>query len=186
MRMRAFAPEDESRAQRIYEESFPPAIRAPWDQVRDHRADEQLLVLIDPDDMVVGLSLIRHLGDNRMTFVRYLVVDSERRGAGLGGRLLTSLCNHVISEGDDVLLLDVEKPIGEHADEDRRRIEFYHRHGLTLLDVPDYAPPAHGESGEPVPLVLMGRVLGDGPPLVGAALQDAVAAVMLHRYDVRG
>lgn len=186
MRMRDFAPADESRAQDIYEESFPPAVRAPWDQVRDHRADEQLLVLIDPDDMVVGLSLIRHLGDTRMTFVRYLVVDSEMRGAGLGGRLLMSLCSHVISEGYDVLLLDVEKPIGERADEDLRRIEFYRRHGLTLLDVPDYAPPGHGESGEPVPLLLMGRVLGDGPPLTGAALQDAVAAVMLHRYDVRG
>ena len=185
MRMRAFAPGDESRAQGIYEESFRPAVRAPWHQIRDHRADEHLLVLIDPDEVVVGLSLIRHLGDTRMTFVRYLAVESEQRGRGLGGWLLMSLCSHVISEGYEVLLLDVEKPIGEHADEDRRRIEFYRRHSLTLLDVPDYAPPGHGESGEPVPLLLMGRVLGDGPPLTGAALQDALPAVMLHRYDVR-
>ena len=80
----------------------------------------------------------------------------------------------------------MEEPRGEHAEEDRRRISFYERCGLDLLNVPDYSPPEHGETGEIIPLLLMGQVLDGGPPLAGSRLDAAVVAVMLHRYGVEG
>jgi hypothetical protein len=88
-------------------------------------------------------------------------------------------------DGVGVLLLDVEEPTGAHAEDDRRRIAFYERCGLSLLDVPGYAPPEHGETGETVPLLLMGEVLDGGAPLLGDRLDAAVRAVLLHRYGLQ-
>lgn len=189
MILRPYADADESRARGIYESSFPASLRAPWPEVRDHRADEQLLILDDAGPAgtapaPVGLALVRHLGDTTLTFVRYLAVDATQRNRGLGSALVTRLLDLLAGQGRSVLLLDVEEPVGEHADDDRRRIEFYRRHGLDVLDVPGYAPPDHGESGEVVPLLLMGITLDGSDRLSGDGLDDCVAAVLLHRYGV--
>ncbi|TEX51804.1 MAG: hypothetical protein B7C55_03630 [Actinomycetales bacterium mxb001] len=179
---------DESRhdvaMRAIYEASFPLSVRAEWSTISHHRDDEELLIL--EEDAPVAFALIRHLGDTAFTFVRYFAVDATRRGGGYGARLLADLCDYLTARGRTALLLDVEDPA---ADPDHlehvRRIDFYQRHGVLLLDVADYAPPEHGSTGEVVPLLLMGRPLGDGPPLVGEHLSVAVDAVLLHRYDVR-
>jgi len=176
-------PGDESAVRAIYEESFPLAVRAPWENIRQHRTDEDLLVLRDPKG-VSGFALSRRLGDTALVFVRYLAIDPTRRGEGLGSQLVAHLTRHYAATGFDALLLDVETPLGEHASDDRRRITFYEREGLALLDVPDYAPPAHGETDEEVPLLLMGIALGAGAPLEDERLQDAVTAVYRYRYGI--
>lgn len=193
--LRDYSSADDAAARAIYEASFPPSLRAPWSDLVDHRADERFVVLVEDDAVVdgdsatvgtpVGCALIRRLADSGMAFVRYLAVDPTRRDRGLGGQLVEHLREALRTDGIGVLLLDVEKPVGAHADEDRRRIAFYERCGLALLDVPDYAPPEHGETGEIVPLLLMGEVLDDGAPLSGERLDDAVRAVLLHRYGVQ-
>lgn len=182
--LRDYEPADGETLRAIYEDSFPPSLRAPWSDLVEHRDDERLHVLIDIDRAPAGLALTRRLGDTGMAFVRYLVVDPTRRDRGLGGLLVDRLRDHLRDEGIGVLLLDVEEPIGEHAEDDRRRIAFYERCGLTLLDVPGYAPPEHGATGEIVPLLLMGEVLDGGAPLTGPRLDEAVRAVLLHRYGV--
>ena len=182
--LRDYTPDDEAAMRAIYEASFPPSLRAPWSALVDHRADERFLVLMDADAMPVGMALIRRLGDTNMAFVRYVAVDPSRRDRGLGATLMAHLRDTLRSEGIGALLLDVEVPAGEHAEDDRRRIAFYERCGMALLDVPDYAPPDHGETGEVVPLLLMGEVLDGGAPLTGSRLADAVRAVLVHRYDV--
>lgn len=182
--LRDYSPADDAAARGIYEASFPPSLRAPWSDLIDHRSDERFVVLID-GDAVAGIALIRRLGDTGMAFVRYLAVDPTRRDRGFGGQLVSHLREALRADGIGVLLLDVEKPVGAHAHEDRRRIAFYERCGLALLDVPDYAPPEHGETGEIVPLLLMGEVLDDGEPLIGARLDAAVRAVLQHRYGVQ-
>lgn len=184
--LRDYAAADEVLVRALYEGSFPPSVRAPWSDLVEHRGDERLVVLIDVDATPVGMALIRRLGGTDMAFVRYLAVTPARRDRGLGTQLVAHLRDALQSEGISVLLLDVEEPRGEHAEEDRRRISFYERCGLDLLDVPDYSPPEHGETGEIVPLLLMGQVLDGGPPLAGSRLDAAVAAVMLHRYGVQG
>lgn len=202
--LRDYRPDDDGAARAIYEASFPPSLRAPWAALVDHRTDERFVVLIDSEprhageggqgdtvdvgtvdeDTVVGIALMRRLGDTGMAFVRYLAVDPTRRDRGFGSQLVAHLRAALRADGIGVLLLDVEEPVGAHAEEDRRRIAFYERCGLALLDVPDYAPPEHGETGEIVPLLLMGEVLDGGEPLAGSRLDAAVRAVLLHRYGV--
>ncbi len=182
--LRDYMPADEAVTRAIYEASFPPSLRAPWSALVDHRADERFVVLIDVDATPVGLAVIRRLGDTSMAFIRYVAVDPSRRDRGLGAKLMAHLREALRHDGIGVLLLDVEVPMGEHAEDDRRRIAFYERCGMALLDVPDYAPPEHGETGEVVPLLLMGEVLDGGAPLTGSRLADAVRAVLVHRYDV--
>lgn len=183
--LRDYVAADEDAARAIYEASFPPSLRAPWQHLVEHRPDERFVVLVDADATPVGITLIRRLGDTDMAFVRYLAVDPTRRDRGLGGRLVSLLRDMLRVDGIGVLLLDVERPVGEHAHDDERRIAFYQRCGLSLLEVPDYAPPEHGETGEIVPLLLMGEVLDGGLPLRGDRLEAAVRAVLLHRYGVQ-
>lgn len=180
--LRPYRADDDKAARAIYEASFPPSLRAPWSDLTHHRDDEQLLVLAEDD--VLGTALIRRLGPTDMTFVRYLAIDPARRNQGLGAALIDRLRDHLTGSGVAVMLLDVEQPIGAHAQDDRRRIAFYERCGLSLLDVPDYEPPEHGETGEIVPLLLMGQVLDDGAPLTGDRLDAAVRAVLKYRYGV--
>ena len=184
--LRDYTDADEAPVRALYEESFPPSVRAPWADLVEHRGDERFLVLVDVDATPVGMALVRRLGDTDMAFVRYLAVTAARRDRGLGTQLVALLRDALRSEETSVLLLDVEDPRGEHAEQDRRRISFYERCGLDLLDVPDYTPPEHGETGEIVPLLLMGEVLDGGPRLAGSRLDGAVAAVMLYRYGVEG
>lgn len=183
--LRDYSAPDDAVARTIYEASFPPSLRAPWTALVAHRPDERFMVLTRGDATVVGIVLIRRLGETAMAFVRYLAVDPSRRDGGLGSQLVAHLREALRADGIGVLLLDVEKPMGAHAQDDRRRIAFYERCGLALLDVPGYAPPEHGETGEIVSLLLMGEVLDGGPPLTGARLDEAVRAVLLHRYGVQ-
>ena len=182
--LRDYRADDDDTARAIYEGSFPASLRAPWSDLTDHRPDERLLVLADGDSSVAGIALTRRLGDTGMAFVRYLAVDPARRSEGLGGILIDELRDVLRGDGIGVILLDVEEPLGEHARDDRRRIAFYERCGLSLLDAPGYAPPDHGATGEIVPLLLMGEVIDGGNPLVGERLAAAVRAVLVHRYGV--
>lgn len=183
--LRDYSPADDVAARAIYEASFPPSLRASWSDLIDHRSDERFVVLVDGAATTVGIALIRRLGSTGMAFVRYLAVDPTQRDRGLGTRLVAHLREALRTDGIGVLLLDVEEPVGAHAEQDRRRIAFYERCGLMLLDVPGYAPPEHGETGEIVPLLLMGEVLDNGPALTGSRLDEAVRAVLLHRYGVQ-
>jgi GNAT superfamily N-acetyltransferase len=168
----------------VYESSFPLALRAPWDEITAGRPDERLLVLLDAG-IPVGFALIRHLGDTSMSFIRYFVVDAQRRGGGYGSALLSALVDHLRDAGRSMLLLDVEDPDGRPDDsperrDDLRRIEFYRRHGVDLLAVRAYSPPDHGQEGEEPRLLLMGASLGESD----VALREAVIAVYRHRYGL--
>lgn len=188
MSLHAFeASEHSAEIRRIYEESFPPSIGAPWSEIAGHRGDEELLVL-ETDAGPIGFALVRHLGDTSFTFTRYFAVDARLRGQGVGATLLMALQANLVGSGRTALLLDVETPIDGHAQaqDDLRRIAFYERHGLTMLPVSDYAPPAHGSTGEQIPLLLMGMSLGDGPALENDVLSMAVSAVYRYRYGVDG
>lgn len=185
----------------VYESSFPLALRAPWQEITASRGDEQLLVLLDEqdrDDPPVGFALVRHLGETSMSFLRYFVVDAQRRGRGHGSALFTALVTHLRAAGRSMLLLDVEDPDGRPDDsgerqDDLRRIDFYQRHGVHMLAVHDYSPPDHGQEGEEPRLLLMGAFLSApasdghlrGPAPTGDVLRDAVVAVYRDRYGLK-
>ena len=184
----------------VYESSFPLALRAPWEEITAARPDEQLLVLSEDERREappVGLVLVRHLGGTSMSFLRYFVVDAERRGRGHGSVLWSTLVDHLRDSERSMLLLDVEDPDGRLEDsaerrDDLRRIDFYRRHGVHLLAVREYAPPDHGQDDEEPRLLLMGASLtasaGDslplGPAPVGPQLRQAVTAVYGDRYGL--
>ncbi len=173
---------------RIYESSFPESLRSDWSTISGHRDDEEIVVLVD--GAPVGFALVRHLGETGYAFVRYFAVDESVRGRGYGARLVRDLVRLLRDRGCRALLLDVEDPDRDpgHAEEHRRRIAFYERQGLALLEATGYAPPDHGIAGEQVPLLPMGMPLGgdaEGPaPLVGDELDAAIAAIMRYRYGV--
>jgi len=121
--LRDYRPADDAAARAIYEESFPPSLRAPWTALVDHRLDERFVVLAEADGTPVGITLIRRLGDTDMAFVRYLAVDPARRDRGLGSQLVAHLRELLRDGGVGVLLLDVEKPVGAHADTHPRSTE---------------------------------------------------------------
>jgi GNAT superfamily N-acetyltransferase len=185
-------------AREIYEAGFPPAERAAFEELLDVRGDErmQLLLAGGEDGGVLGLALVRDLGDTDWTFLRYFVVAAERRGQGVGGRLWSALCRDLAARGRVRLLLDVEDPDDPAADphevlERQRRVRFYQRAGADLIEVDSYAPPHHGQPGTlTMPLRPMGARLdpaGGAHPLeldAGAAA-GLIAAVMRFRYGVK-
>jgi GNAT superfamily N-acetyltransferase len=185
-------------AREIYEAGFPPAVRAPFRDLVDARPDERMQLLLDGAGQVLGVALVRDLGETRWTFLRYFVVTARRRGQGIGSRLWSALCRDLAARGRERLLFDVEDPDDaaadpHEADERRRRVRFYRRLGADLVDLAhsaSYAPPHHGEPGTvAIPLRLLGADLdgaGGSRPLVldAPATELLVAAVMQLRYGV--
>ena len=167
----------------VYESSFPLALRAPWGGDR-RRPSGRAVVGAPGRGEPVGFALIRHLGDTAMSFVRYFVVDAQRRSGGYGSALLSALVAHLRDAGARCCCSMWKIPtagrgLPERRD-DLRRIEFYRRHGVDLLAVRDYAPPDHGQEGEEPRLLLMGPPLGESD----VALREAVIAVYRHRYGL--
>jgi GNAT superfamily N-acetyltransferase len=182
-------------AREIYEAGFPAAVRAPFDDLLDARDDERLQLLLGGNGDVLGVALVRDLGETGWTFLRYFVVTAQRRGQGVGARLWSALCRDLASRGRRRLLFDVEDPDDPAADpheveERRRRVRFYRRVGADVVDVVSYAPPHHGAPGTAsMPLRLMGAELdaaggSRGLELDTVAIRDLVAAVMHFRYGV--
>lgn len=174
------------RVRAIYEDAFPPDLRAEFDTLLSDR----LVVRVADDGTPEGLAVLRDLGDTGWAFLRYYAVGV--RGGGVGTTMLGELARLLGSEGRRLLVWDVEDPdepglSGDHVLEHRRRIAFYERAGGVLLPVTDYAPP-HGDdlpgdepSGHAPHLRLMCL------PLAGAALpatRDVLLAAMTLRYDL--
>jgi GNAT superfamily N-acetyltransferase len=181
-------------ARQIYEAGFPPAVRAPFAALVDVRSDERTALMLDQSGDVLGLTLVRDLGDTGWTFLRYFVVTAQRRGQGVGGRLWSALGRDLAERGRRRLLFDVEDPDDPTADpaevdQRQRRVRFYQR--LGAIDVQaTYQPPHHGEPGTtPIPLRLMladvdsaGRTTP--PDLDVEATEHVLASVLWHRYDI--
>jgi GNAT superfamily N-acetyltransferase len=183
-----------AQAREIYESAFPAAVRAPFADLVAVAPTERTQVLLDHGG-VLGLFLVRDLADTGWSFLRYFVVAAESRGQGAGGRLWRALCRDLAARGQTRLLFDVEDPDEATVEPTETairvsRVRFYRRLGADLVDVTDYAPPAHGEPGtDPVPLRLLGAVVdssGETSPLPPdpAAVGDLVDAVMRHRYGI--
>ncbi|MET1076111.1 MAG: GNAT family N-acetyltransferase [Umezawaea sp.] len=174
------APEVLDRARAIYEDGFPPHLRASFENL----LRDDLVVLVD--DEPIGVAVLRPLAGTGWVFLRYFVAASRGRGAG------TLLWEHVTRAMGEVghvrMVYDVEDPAERGVEPDevtirKRRIGFYLRQGARLLPVREFVPP----QGEVVqPMLLMAVDLGGGPtaPIVGADLRAVVEAVYEHRYGL--
>ena len=134
---------------RFYEvllDSFPPdelRSRAEHKALLD-RPDYRVYAHYEEDELLAFLTVWTMEG---FSFVEHFAVRSDRRGSGLGSRLLGKLQSTLKTR----LFLEAELPDTELA---RRRIGFYERNGFYKNDYPYIQPPM--EPGKnPVPMCIM-------------------------------
>ncbi len=167
--------------QEIYEDGFPPHLRASFTSLLQDHA----FVLVD--EAPVGLAVVRPLATTGWVFLRYFVAGS--RGRGVGSQLWSHLTRAMGEAGYTRMVHDVEDPDEPDIEPDEvvvrnRRIVFYERNGALLLPVESYLPP-HGDAA-PHTLRLMAADLNrhGTRPIVGEDLRSLVEAVYLHRYGL--
>lgn len=124
--------------------TFPPEELSDLDLLLADLAGGRLMVLAGRDggEIVAG-AVIDGAGPVRM--VSYLAIAPQGRGAGLGGRLLSTALATVGSEpGVRLIVAEVEDPAHHGSDPDRgdptARLRFYARRGAQLLDLPYFQP----------------------------------------------
>lgn len=184
------SPGGPARVREIYESGFAEHLRAPWAEAgSDRLASEESLALTD-DGTPVGFVLLRSFVTTDRVFLRYLVIDADRRGQGLGSIAWQHLRRHCVREDFSVLVWDVEHPEEPGTDATevttrRKRIGFYERLGGVVLPVDDYTTP-HGEPDDAheAPMLLMATSLDDSAlPVHDAAWVDGVVRdVNRHRW----
>ena len=170
---------------RIYEGGFAPHLRADFAELTTGREDGEIALALRHDGRPRGFALLRPLGGTGWMFLRYLVVDQQVRGQGLGGIMWDQLMDRLRADGYRLLVWDVEDPDAPGLDAaeveiDQRRIGFYQRHGGVLLPVRGYGNP-HGDDW--TPMRLMAAPTDPAGPAPGSREASAiVAAVYQHRY----
>lgn len=159
------APEaaDLAALERLYLYSFPPEERRPWGEICAEGCNPQLLMVSTPDERRAGFVTLWRFGE--FTYIEHLATEPRLRGGGVGAAVMAELMRQAAP-----LLLEVEHPTDPESIE-ARRIGFYRRCGLELLDY-DYVQPPYAPGLPSVPLLLM---------CSDAAIDAAAAATRLHR-----
>ena len=140
-------PADLAAAEALYLASFPPEERRDWQQIADPALMPRLLGVYDDAAALAGFITIWPF--DTFIYVEHSAVDPSRRGAGIGATAIELLRR----QSELPIVLEVEPPT--HPDPMApRRIRFYERCGLHLLDY-DYTQPPYAPGLPSVPLRLM-------------------------------
>lgn len=132
----------------IYLDAFAPEERRPWDAiVTPAVAGRPRLRAIYADDTPAGMVTTWNLGG--VTYIEHLCIDPAARGNGLGTAVIAALIDDAHPAP---LLLEVE-PAGS-TPMASRRINFYRRCGLDVIDT-TYIQPPYAPGLPSVPLWLM-------------------------------
>lgn len=146
------SPMDEANFNKMYalmERAFPPAEHGSREfHLAEFSRPEFRCLCYEPDGHPAGFINYFEFSEPRLLFIEHFAVDDRLRGNGIGSGMLKSLTEQNKSK---LLALEVEPPAGALQ---RRRIAFYQRMGLSLLDGSYYQPPAYGNA-DPLPLMLM-------------------------------
>ena len=117
--------EPPAHLRQIYEEAFPPEERRPWTQLFGPERCEHIAQLILSDDEVVGFVVGWELPSSH--YFEYLVIDPNRRGQGLGTKVLQLLGQ--LYDDEYPIVLEAE-PAG-YSPMAERRLAFYARPSTT-------------------------------------------------------
>jgi N-acetylglutamate synthase-like GNAT family acetyltransferase len=103
-------------------------LREPWDQPRGSEKDEKesqsdLLAAMFPDGRVIGTGRVQMLAD-KVAQVRYMAVDPDARGKGVGKELLKRLEKYALSNGASKVMLQAR----ENA------VHFYESNGYKIVE----------------------------------------------------
>lgn len=150
--------------------SFGPEELPPREQFLAWTARDELEVLLatDPetgDTLGCAVVALRQ-GAPQVALLAWLAVRPGLRGTGTGGALLDAAIDLARDAGAHLLLAEVEDPRKHPASADHgnpwRRLGFYARNDLALLDLPYFLPPmAPGQERVP-DMLMLASVLRDG------------------------
>lgn len=133
----------------LYETAFPPNERREFGSIPSMLNSEAMRFCIYKDGATVA-GLVCYWILNRVAFVEHIAVFPHLRGQQYGQKIMAELLNIV----QHPLLLEVEKPCDT---ESIRRVRFYNRCGLELLDK-EYQQPSYDGIKPPVAMALMSNV----------------------------
>ena len=117
-------------------EAFPPSELKPLAAMEDLRRKGVYdpLGFFDEEGELMGVLLLWKHRDGRYMLLDYFCVPAEKRGRGIGGRLLKALREHYPPE--TVFIGESEAPTGDPAADAiiLRRLGFYERSGAVTLN----------------------------------------------------
>lgn len=140
--------------QRIYEESFPRAERRPWADFkfgaevdRAKPGPRVMAISISPDRQDwQTIGMFSHWEFPGILYVEHFAIDAPCRGNGIGNGVFQAMGVHYAQQKGLVCVLEVE-PATPDDPTTMRRVEFYRRHGLEVVDTAYVQPPY--EPGQP-------------------------------------
>lgn len=136
-----------AKAMEIYENSFPPEEKRPYEQHMQlmKKNNSYHFYAAMEEQTVIGIIILWKL--QRFIYLDYLATLSNARNKGYGKRIVEQLKELF----NDTIILEVELPDNDLA---KRRIGFYTRLGFYLLDFPYYMPQ-YNNPKEKFPMLLM-------------------------------
>lgn len=132
----------------LYTEAFPEIERrdvAEWEEFMQRRKEFHAQAIIE-DDAFSGFITWWDFDD--FVYGEHFAICAEKRSGGLGGRAFDLF---LTQHNNRDVVIEVEMPSDEMA---RRRICFYERHGMSVVEK-DYLQPPYRLGEEYFPLLLM-------------------------------
>lgn len=158
-------------AHRLYMEAFPPEERRAWQSIV-HPADAagpHLLIVEDAGGLAAGFVTVWRF--DTFIYVEHLAVEPCRRGGGIGAAVIRAI------ESDYGLPIALEVEMPDDANPmAARRIAFYERCGLAVLDY-DYIQPPYADNLPEVPLLLMASPGAPDAAVIARTLHSRVYGV---------
>ncbi|MET3113717.1 ribosomal protein S18 acetylase RimI-like enzyme [Pedobacter sp. CG_S7] len=149
----------------LYESTFPIQERREWTSLLsllNHPAMQ--LDLICEEELPIGFIIWWKIND--WLFIEHFAISPHIRGGGYGS---TVMC-YYMEKANGKIFLEVEPPFTIDAE---RRIAFYEKLGLSLLDV-SYQQPSYVEKDVYYPMLLMGTTGKKDFTALVAALKEQV------------
>lgn len=173
----------------IYLDSFPPYERADFSYLLNSIAQNQRWCFsVMQDDAMLGFAiLVPHIVSD-IHLLEYLAVSSNRRGRGIGGRLLDTVMTTLRLQSARGLFIEVE-PDDEGTDEERqwraRRIRFYQQHGAHVVEgTANYRVPLTDRDGTMQMQLLWLPLAASARVPTGAQLRECIVNIYTQSYGL--
>lgn len=142
---------DFSSASAIYHEAFPPEERRPWDEIAAGSHGLALLGVYAGDEFAGLMTIWRFDG---FQYIEHFAIDNRLRGSGAGSEALGQALKSGVDAGLPTVLEVEPAEDDEAASQASRRIRFYERAGLKVVDR-GYVQPPYSVGLPSVPLWIM-------------------------------
>tara|TARA_R110001592_G_scaffold159859_1_gene391574 strand:+ start:5905 stop:6558 length:654 start_codon:yes stop_codon:yes gene_type:complete len=145
----------------IYVASIPASERKDCDALaRMAHSDRYRVHVAEHAGQVAAFGMVYHSEHGDFALLEYFATSPLLRNQGIGGRLL----DHILAaQGDTPMLLEVEAPPpADHSGDsmENRRIGFYRRHGVRMIEDFSYVLPLKTVGTPPPMVILVGAANG--------------------------